>query len=59
MLDLFTGYMIGWGIYGVYYGECNHIIDYGSNFLLGAMSGIVVPFGILELLYNKYFIKNE
>jgi hypothetical protein len=59
MLSLFTGYMIGWGIYGVYYGDVQNISDCGKNFMLGILSGFIVPIGALELLYNKYIEKNE
>jgi hypothetical protein len=59
MVGLLAGYTISWGVYGVYYGEGNHIIDYGRNFLLGIMCGFIVPIGVLELLYNRYIVKNE
>jgi hypothetical protein len=61
MFGLLVGYSIVFGVYGVYYGDNKNVCDYGNNFLLGVMSGFVVPIGICELLYYKYTtpIKNK
>jgi hypothetical protein len=62
MLSFISSYVIGCGIFGVYYGNGNNFVDYCRDFILGSVYSVILPINICDLLYEKYltmYKKNE